>query len=76
MIVLPLQVPISIMTLVLVQCLTSCSLATITMVFSVVGVATASIGVLRRTPILLTPAICASIVAASLQPITAVGTLG
>lgn len=40
------------------------------------GVATAIIGVLRRTPVLLTPAIWASIVATSIQAITTIGTSG
>ena len=66
----------SIPKLALVLLLIFCSLATTTMVRSSMGVATASIGVLRRTPLLLTPAICTSIVAASIQPIPAVGAAG
>ena len=76
LIVLPLQVLISIITLAPVQYLVSCSLATTSMVRSTVVVATAAIGVLRRPPILLTPAICTSLVAASIQPITTVDATG
>ena len=77
MIVLPLRVPISIIMLVQTPLsLSSCSLATTPGVRSTMVVATATIGVLRRSPVLLTPAACTSVVASSIQPMTSVGASG
>ena len=40
------------------------------------GVATAAIGVLRRPPLLLAPAVCPSVVVTSIQLLAVIGTTG
>ena len=56
--------------------LSSCSLASTQMARSAKVGRSASIGVPRRAPILLAPAICTSVVATSVQPVATIGATG